>query len=87
MNIGNGASKWALPGGASVIAALAMASSAQAACTTANGIVTCAGDNTPFTVSSDAQTIIVQDATVAGSGLSAVRLNSPRVGGHVPPAR
>lgn len=78
MNIGNGASKWALLGGVSVVAALAMASSAQAACTTANGIVTCTGDNAPFTVTSDAQTVIAQGATVTGSGLSAIRLNSTR---------
>ena len=74
----NGASKWALLGGASFIAALAMASSAQAACTPSNGTVTCTGDTAPFTVTSDTQTIIAQGATVSGSGLSAIRLNSSR---------
>ena len=74
----NGASKWALLGGASFIAAVAMASSAQAACTPYNGTVTCTGDTAPFTVTSDTQTIIAQGATVTGSGLSAIRLNSTR---------
>lgn len=78
MNIGNGASRWALLGGVSVIAALAMTSSAQAACTTASGIVTCTGDNAAFTVTSDAKTMIASGATVTGSGLSAIRLNSTR---------
>jgi uncharacterized protein with beta-barrel porin domain len=78
MNLKNCASKWALLAGASVIAALATASSAQAACTTANGIVTCTGDNQPFAVTSNGQTIIAQGATVAGTGLSALRLNSAR---------
>lgn len=78
MIIGNGASKWALLGGVSVIAALAGAAAAQAACTTADGSVTCTGDNAPFTVTSDAPTIIAPDATVTGSGLSAIRLNSTR---------
>lgn len=76
MNLKNCASKWALLAGASVVAALAVASSAQAACSTANGIVTCTGDNQPFTVTSDAQTIIAEGATVTGTGLSALRLNS-----------
>ena len=74
----NGASKWALLGGASLIAALAIASSAQAACTPDNGTVTCTGDTAPFTVTSGTQTIIAQGATVTGSGLSAIRLNSTR---------
>ncbi len=74
----NRASKWALLGGASFIAALAMASSAQAACTPDNGSITCTGDTAPFTVTSDTQTIIAQGATVTGSGLSAIRLNSTR---------
>ncbi len=74
----NGASKWALLGSASFIAALAMASSAQAACTPDNGTVTCTDDTAPFTVTSDTQTIIPQGATVTGSGLSAIRLNSSR---------
>lgn len=78
MNLKNCASKWALLAGASVVAALAVASSAQAACSTANGIVTCTGDNQPFTVTSDAQTIIAEGATVTGTGLSALRLNSAR---------
>ncbi|WP_022684325.1 hypothetical protein [Sphingobium bisphenolivorans] len=76
MNFGNGASKWALLGGVSVIAALAMVSSARAACTTAGGMVTCTGDNAPFTVTSDIPTIIAEGATVTGSGLTAIRLNS-----------
>ena len=74
----NGASKWALLGGVSFIAALAMASSAQAACTPDNGTVTCIGDTAPFTITSDTQTIIAQGATVTGSSLSAIRLNSAR---------
>ena len=78
MNIGNSASKWALLGGASFIAALAMASSAQAACTSDNSAIICTGDTAPFTVTSDTQTIIAQGATVTGSGLSAIRLNSTR---------
>ncbi|AJR22748.1 autotransporter outer membrane beta-barrel domain-containing protein [Sphingobium sp. YBL2] len=78
MNLKNCASKWALLASASVITALGTGSSAQAACTTANGIVTCTGDNQPFTITSDTQTIIAQDATVTGSGLSAIRLNSTR---------
>lgn len=78
MNIGNSASKWALLGGASFIAALAMASAAQAACTPDNGTVTCTGDTAPFTVTSDTQTLIAQGATVTGLGLSAIRLNSTR---------
>ena len=78
MNLKNCASKWALLAGASVVAALAVASSAQATCSTANGIVTCTGDNQPSTVTSDAQTIIAEGATVTGTGLSALRLNSVR---------
>ena len=79
MYLKNCASKWTLLAGASLIAALAMASSAQAACTTAaNGTVTCTGDNPPFTVTSDAQTTIAAGATVTGTGQSAIRLNSAR---------
>jgi hypothetical protein len=78
MKFGNSASKRALLGGASVMAALAIASSAQAACTTAGGTTTCTGDNAPFTVASDTPTVIAEGATVAGSGLSAIRLNSTR---------
>lgn len=78
MKFGNSASKRALLGGASVMAALAIASSAQAACTTAGGTVTCTGDDAPFTVTSDTPTVIAEGATVTGSGLSAIRLNSSR---------
>lgn len=78
MKAENSASKWALLGSVSFIAALAMASSAQAACTPDSGTVTCTGDTAPFTVTSDTQTIIAQGATVTGSGLSAIRLNSTR---------
>ena len=78
MNLKNSASKWTLLAGASLIAALATVSSAQVACTTTNGIITCTGDNQPFTITSDTQTIIAQGATVTGSGLSAIRLNSTR---------
>ncbi|GLV23531.1 hypothetical protein TomMM35A_33690 [Sphingobium sp. TomMM35A] len=77
MYLKNYASKWTLLAGASVIAALAMSSSAQAACTTAvSGSITCTGDNQPFTVTFDAQTTVAEGATVTGSGLSAIRLNS-----------
>ncbi|ANI78483.1 hypothetical protein EP837_02077 [Sphingobium sp. EP60837] len=79
VNIRNGASKWALLGSVSVFAAPAMASSAQAACTSASGIVTCTGDNAPLTVTSDFPTIIAQGATVTVTGLSAIRLNSTHV--------
>jgi fibronectin-binding autotransporter adhesin len=76
MHLKNCASKRALLAGVSIIAALATASSVQAACTTTNGTVTCTGDNQSFTVTSDAQTTIAEGATVTGSGLSAIHLNS-----------
>lgn len=76
MHLKDRASRWALLAGVSVAAALAAASSAQAACITANGIVTCTGDNSPFTVTSNAQTVIAQGATVSGTGQSAIILNS-----------
>ncbi|PTQ09817.1 hypothetical protein CLG96_11615 [Sphingomonas oleivorans] len=53
---------------------------AQAACDTSppaqGSITTCTGDNQPFTVTTDAQVTIAGGATVSGTGMSAIRLNS-----------
>lgn len=78
MKFGNSAPKRALLGGVSMMAALAIASPAQAACASNGGTTTCTGDNAPFTITSDTPTVIAEGATVTGSVLSAIRLNSSR---------
>ncbi len=78
MHLKNCASKWALLGSVSVIAALAATSPAQAECTTSEDVVTCTGENSPFTVASDTPVIIAEGATVTGAGVTAVRLDSER---------
>ena len=87
MQMGKCTSKWALLGGVNVNAALALAAPAQAAGTTVNLSITCTSNNAPFAVSSDTPTIISEGATVVGSNLSAVTLNSARanlrIGGTV----
>lgn len=77
MKMRNGAPKRALLAGVSVVAALACASVANAACTAeGQGGFTCSGDNQSFSVTSNDLVTIAQDASVTGSGLSAIRLNT-----------